>query len=103
MRDILICIDAMGRIGVAHRDIKPANVLMCHTKDDNGIAVKVGDFGMATFVGHGDLLRGRCGTPGEQRMAGGGGTDAYLRPLFSFHFFTLSLVLCCNACPHKLL
>jgi len=64
MRDILICIDAMGRIGVAHRDIKPANVLMCHTKDDNGIAVKIGDFGMATFAGHGDLLRGRCGTPG---------------------------------------
>eukprot|EP00563_Minutocellus_polymorphus_P015940 CAMPEP_0181055802 /NCGR_PEP_ID=MMETSP1070-20121207/19388_1 /TAXON_ID=265543 /ORGANISM="Minutocellus polymorphus, Strain NH13" /LENGTH=1215 /DNA_ID=CAMNT_0023135127 /DNA_START=194 /DNA_END=3841 /DNA_ORIENTATION=+ len=64
MRDVLICIDAMGRIGIAHRDIKPANVLMCHAKDDDGIAVKVGDFGMATFIGHGNLLRGRCGTPG---------------------------------------
>ena len=65
MRDILICIDAMRRIGIAHRDIKPANVLMCHAEDNDGIAVKVGDFGMATFVGHGNLLRGRCGTPGE--------------------------------------
>ena len=95
MRDILICIDAMGRIGVAHRDIKPANVLMCHTKDDDGIAVKIGDFGMATFVGHGDLLRGRCGTPGEQR--GGGGFSLCLT------CFSLSHMLCCNAFPHKLL
>lgn len=65
MRDVLICIDSMRRIGIAHRDIKPANVLMCHAEENDGIAVKVGDFGMATFVGHGNLLRGRCGTPGE--------------------------------------
>lgn len=64
MRDILTCIDAMKRIGIAHRDVKPANVLMCHAEHGDGIAVKLGDFGMATFVGHDNLLRGRCGTPG---------------------------------------
>ena len=64
MRDILTCIDAMRRIGIAHRDVKPANILMCHAEHGDGIAVKVGDFGMATFVGHDYLLRGRCGTPG---------------------------------------
>jgi len=64
MRDILTCIDAMNRIGIAHRDVKPSNILMCHAEQGDGIAVKVGDFGMATFVGHDKLLRGRCGTPG---------------------------------------
>lgn len=62
LRDILLSLDAMNRIGVAHRDIKPANVLMSHRSD--GATVKVGDFGMATFVGVDGQVRGRCGTPG---------------------------------------
>jgi len=62
--DILRSLGAMNRIGVAHRDIKPANLLMCKGEGDR-VAVKVGDFGMSTFVGGVDgLLRGRCGTPG---------------------------------------
>ena len=62
LRDILMCLDAMNRIGLAHRDIKPANILMC--REDDGPSVKVGDFGMSTFVGVDGHLRGRCGTPG---------------------------------------
>jgi len=92
MRDVLICIDAMRRIGMAHRDIKPANVLMCDGKDDDGIAVKVGDFGMATFVGHGNVLRGRCGTPGEHRVV----CDSFGKYfLFSALILVLSLVRWC--------
>jgi calcium/calmodulin-dependent protein kinase I len=61
--DILKSLEAMNRIGLAHRDIKPANILLCHSRDQ-GPSVKVGDFGMSTFVGVDGQVRGRCGTPG---------------------------------------
>jgi serine/threonine protein kinase len=60
MRDVLKSLEAMNRVGLAHRDIKPANVLMC-CREQNGVSVKVGDFGMSTFVGVDGLVRGRCG------------------------------------------
>ena len=63
VRDILVCLEAMCRFGVAHRDIKPANILMCN-KEKDGVYIKVADFGMSTFIGVDGLLRGRCGTPG---------------------------------------
>jgi calcium/calmodulin-dependent protein kinase I len=63
VHDILICLDAMCKLGIAHRDIKPANILICD-KGKTGVHIKVADFGMATFAGVDGLLRGRCGTPG---------------------------------------
>jgi serine/threonine protein kinase len=60
MHDVLTSLEAMNRVGLAHRDIKPANVLMCDRKR-YGVSVKVGDFGMSTFVGVDGLVRGRCG------------------------------------------
>lgn len=63
LRDILLSLDAMNRVGLAHRDIKPANILMCD-KEKHGVSVKVCDFGMSTFVAVDGLVRGRCGTPG---------------------------------------
>jgi len=63
MYDILRSVDAMKKLGIAHRDIKPANILM-ESEGENGVKVKLGDFGMGTFVGEDNLVRGRCGTPG---------------------------------------
>jgi calcium/calmodulin-dependent protein kinase I len=63
IRDVLTSLEAMNRVGLAHRDVKPANVLMC-CREKDGVSVKVGDFGMSTFVGVDGLIRGRCGTPG---------------------------------------
>jgi calcium/calmodulin-dependent protein kinase I len=62
-RDILTSLENMHRVGLSHRDIKPANILMCDL-EKHGAHVKVGDFGMATFIGVDGLVRGRCGTPG---------------------------------------
>lgn len=68
MRDILTVLEGMSRAGLAHRDIKLANCLMCNCssggREKPPCGVKVGDFGMATFVGVDGLVRGRCGTPG---------------------------------------
>lgn len=62
MYDLLTCIASMNQAGIAHRDLKPANILMGKAGNDG--KVKLGDFGMATFVGNDHLVHGRCGTPG---------------------------------------
>ncbi|KAL7549559.1 hypothetical protein ACHAWF_012828 [Thalassiosira exigua] len=64
MRDMLTCLKALDDVGVAHRDIKPANLLMCHEESNGGTKIKLADYGMASFVGIDNLVRGRCGTPG---------------------------------------
>jgi serine/threonine protein kinase len=65
LRDILVCLEGMNRVGLSHRDIKPANVLLCRNSGTNsGPRVKVCDFGMSTFCGVDGQVRGRCGTPG---------------------------------------
>lgn len=63
-RDLLSCLEVLDRVGIAHRDIKPANLLMCHDDHPNGAKVKIADYGMASFVGVDNMVRGRCGTPG---------------------------------------
>lgn len=63
MKDLLNCLNVMDEIGIAHRDIKPANLLMCNSSEA-GARIKLADFGMASFVGVDNLVRGRCGTPG---------------------------------------
>ena len=64
MRDLLDCLSVLDQVGVAHRDIKPANLLMCHNESNHGPRIKLADYGMASFVGVDNLVRGRCGTPG---------------------------------------
>mmetsp|Transcript_8369 Transcript_8369/g.18751 ORF Transcript_8369/g.18751 Transcript_8369/m.18751 type:complete len:1053 (+) Transcript_8369:429-3587(+) len=64
MRDLLNCLNVLDQVGIAHRDIKPANLLMCHSENNDGTKIKLADYGMASFVGVDNLVRGRCGTPG---------------------------------------
>lgn len=96
LRDVLTCLAAMNRFGVAHRDIKPANILM-NDKGEDGVYVKVADFGMSTFVGVDGLLRGRCGTPGyvapEIFLAGARGGYGNKVDVFSAGV-TLYVMLC---------
>eukprot|EP00934_Nitzschia_sp_Nitz4_P008796 Nitzschia sp. Nitz4//scaffold29_size155292//106718//109484//NITZ4_002675-RA/size155292-augustus-gene-0.211-mRNA-1//1//CDS//3329546499//8786//frame0 len=95
-RDIVNCLEAMDRAGVAHRDIKPANILVCQ-KEEERVHVKVCDYGMATFVGVDSMLRGRCGTPGyvapEVLNAGAGAGYGNKVDLFSAGV-TLYVLLC---------
>lgn len=64
MRDLLNCLNVLDQVGICHRDIKPANLLMCHNENNDGTKIKLADYGMASFVGVDNLVRGRCGTPG---------------------------------------
>ena len=101
MFDIISCLEAMQRCGIAHRDIKPANILMADANDPQGLSVKLGDFGMATFVGEDGLVRGRCGTPGfvapeifEAKVNGG-----YENKVDMFSAGVLMYVLLCGYEP----
>ena len=96
VRDLLTSLDAMQRIGIAHRDVKPANILMC-TKTRHGVSVKIGDYGMSTFVGVDGLVRGRCGTPGyvAPEILGAGMHGAYGNKIDVFSTgVTLYVMLC---------
>jgi serine/threonine protein kinase len=64
IRNILEALAILKKIGIAHRDVKPANIFMCNSHHVGGVRVKLGDFGMATFVDSDGLVKGRCGTPG---------------------------------------
>jgi calcium/calmodulin-dependent protein kinase I len=86
----------MNRVGLAHRDIKPANVLMCKKAKD-GVCIKVGDFGMSTFVAVDGLVRGRCGTPGfvAPEILEGGSRMGYSNEVDMFSAgVTLYVMLC---------
>jgi len=54
MRQLFLAVEHMHSYNVVHRDLKPENILL----DQNEI-LKVSDFGFATIVREGELLRGR--------------------------------------------
>ena len=62
MRQILLGLNFMHKLGIMHRDMKPANVLMT-SKDKNNIDVKITDFGFATFFDYSKGRKEMCGSP----------------------------------------
>ena len=100
MFDIINCLDAMEANGITHRDIKPANILMAD-KDSSGITVKLGDFGMAAFVGPDNLVRGRCGTPGyvAPEILAAKQNDGYKNKVDMFSAGVLLYILLCGYEP----
>jgi len=99
MFDLLTCLASMYQAGVAHRDLKPANILMA--KPDNDGKVKLGDFGMATFLGEDTLIHGRCGTPGyvAPEILIAGKNEGYINNVDVFSAGVTLYVLLCGYEP----
>lgn len=55
-------LDYMHKNKVVHRDLKPENLILAYK--DNDYDLRIADFGLASFVNDGELLKLRCGSPG---------------------------------------
>jgi len=57
---MLSAVNYLHSHGIAHRDLKPENILL---ESQDGMKVKITDFGLARIVGERDMMTTLCGTP----------------------------------------
>jgi serine/threonine-protein kinase Chk2 len=57
---ILKGVSYLHKHGIVHRDLKPENILL---EIEDGIKVKISDFGLAKIVGEREMMTTLCGTP----------------------------------------
>ncbi|KAJ4474233.1 snf 1 [Lentinula aciculospora] len=57
-QQIISGIEYSHRLKIVHRDLKPENVLL-----DDGLNVKIADFGLSSEISDGDFLSTSCGSP----------------------------------------
>jgi serine/threonine protein kinase len=63
MEQLLLTIDFLQKKNLVHRDIKLDNILISKIEDEDKFNVKLGDFGLTTFLKEGDKLSKLCGSP----------------------------------------
>lgn len=61
IRQLVEGVDYLHNKGFAHRDLKPEN-LLC-SESDEGVVIKIADFGLSKGFGNGSRLETHCGTP----------------------------------------
>ena len=59
---ILEGVEHLHANGVCHRDLKPENLILA--SKDNDSDLRIADFGLASFIKDGEMLKLRCGSPG---------------------------------------
>jgi len=62
MKQILSAVEHLHQNGIVHRDLKPENLFLSSKGEDS--KVKVGDFGLSTFISLDSKLTKAVGTPG---------------------------------------
>ena len=62
MKNILEALKYMHEHHVVHRDLKPENLILASKQNDYDICIA--DFGLASFIKKGEILKLRCGSPG---------------------------------------
>lgn len=90
--------------GVAHRDVKLSNLALDYERSANGkefSVIKVADFGMAAFIQHDGMLKGRCGTPGfvAPEILSAGKGEAYPSGVDMFSAGVVAYTMLCGYEP----
>jgi serine/threonine protein kinase len=62
MKNMLEALKYMHENDVVHRDLKPENLILA--QKDNDSDLRIADFGLASFIKAGEMLKLRCGSPG---------------------------------------
>ena len=62
MRNMLKALEYLHAHNVVHRDLKPENLILASKTNDYDL--RIADFGLASFIKDGQLLKLRCGSPG---------------------------------------
>ena len=62
MKNIILGLEAMHKLGLMHRDLKPENLMVKSSEEPHN--VKIIDFGLAEYVANKEYIFNRCGTPG---------------------------------------
>lgn len=60
IKQLLLGLNFIHKLGIMHRDIKPANIMM---KSDDSLDIKITDFGFATFFDPNLGKQQMCGSP----------------------------------------
>jgi len=61
VRQLVEGVDYLHNQGIAHRDLKPENLLCSETEE--GVVIKIADFGLSKAFSGDSLLETSCGTP----------------------------------------
>jgi len=95
VRQLVSGVKYLHEMGICHRDLKPENLLT----DEEGLTIKIADFGLSKIFKHGAPLKTSCGTPEYAAPEVLTGTEEYDKSVDLWSVGVITYVLLCGYPP----